>query len=288
MLLSKTAFVKWNSKNKKHYVDIGYTFTNFGDSFEVSVDDLTCGSTAIITIKCDYCGKEYTSEWQTYRRIKDKSYIQKDCCGDCCQNKAKETIKEKYGDSSNMFFSCNEKRVKTNIERYGSANVFGSDKIKEKITETNIERYGVPYAQQNDSVRIKTINTCKEKYGVDNYIELFRGKFIGENSPCWKGGIEYSNVDRATHEYALWRNAVFSRDAYTCQKCGAHNGNGREIILNAHHIMNWHDYYNFRYDVNNGITLCQACHNRFHSQYGKRHNTRSQIESFLLSDEKIC
>ena len=49
MLISKTAFVKWNSKNKKHYVDLGYTFTKMGDEFEVNVEDLTSGSYAMVT-----------------------------------------------------------------------------------------------------------------------------------------------------------------------------------------------------------------------------------------------
>ena len=34
-------------------------------------------------------------------------------------------------------------------------------------------------------------------------------------------------------------------------------------------------------DENNGITLCEKCHNNFHSIYGKRHNTLQQLNEFL-------
>lgn len=57
----------------------------------------------------------------------------------------------------------------------------------------------------------------------------------------------------------VWRNAVFARDKYTCQHCGAHGVN-----LNAHHIRPWYLYPNERFNENNGITLCKKCHARMH------------------------
>jgi len=100
---------------------------------------------------------------------------------------------------------------------------------------------------QNEAVRAKAIKTCQDRYGVDSYVELFAGRFIGENSPVWKGGVEYHRIERATHEYIEWRKAVFSRDGYTCQCCGVRNGYGKTVELNAHHILNWRDHPNNRY-----------------------------------------
>ena len=40
MLISKTAKVKWNGKNKQYYIDKGYTYTKCGDEFEVPIEDL--------------------------------------------------------------------------------------------------------------------------------------------------------------------------------------------------------------------------------------------------------
>lgn len=291
MLLSNTANVTWNSRNKKHYVSLGYEFTHMGDTLIVSTDDLTVGSQAEVLVECDYCGEEYYIPW--YQRIAKnrRTFITNDCCGnvECLERKAKESVNAKYGGHSEMYFSCNENRVATNIERYGAENPFGSDLIKDKIVETNLERYGVPYTQQSEVVRNKTVSTCRERYGVNNYVELFNGKHVKENSPNWKGGVEYSRVERATYEYVQWRKSVFIRDQYRCQCCGAKNGEtGHAVELNAHHIQNWRDYEELRYDTDNGICLCSDCHTNFHRKYGKRNNTMQQLEEFLCLDKKVC
>jgi len=81
-----------------------------------------------------------------------------------------------------------------------------------------------------------------EKYGVPNY--SYTTQFIelmsGENSPLWKG--DDLKIPRDRHrecaEYRYWRKSVFDRDRYTCQCCGARNGNGKYIELVGHHIEN--------------------------------------------------
>lgn len=281
MLVSDSATVIWNSRNKRHYTDAGYAFTKMGDPFEVSVTDLTKGSQAYVTIRCDYCGKEYKIQWYTYISIHRKSVINKDACRDCCEVKSSDSIAEIYGSHEEMFKKTNEKRVATNLARYGSENVFGSDEIKRRIIDTNISRYGVAYTQQAEDVRAKTEQTCLDRYGVKNYVELFKGMFIGDNSPVWKGGPPVTRVERATHDYIAWRTAVFSRDNYTCSACGARNRPGVTVELHAHHINNWADYPEERYDIENGITLCSDCHYCFHSRYGKRFTKREQLDEFL-------
>lgn len=290
MLLSEHAETAWNSKTKNYYVNRGYKFTKMGDPLVVSVDDLTKGSSARVKIRCDYCGREYDVAWYTYLALKKKT-LQTDCCGntECIERKAHAALIAKYGDAGAHNPVSTEKRNRTNLKRYGAENVFAADVIKDRIVKTNIRRYGVPYAQQNDNVRRKTINTCREKYGVNHYIELYKGKFIKENSPCWKGGVEHSRVERATNEYIQWRKSVFARDAYTCCKCGAKNGNDSGYVeLHAHHILNWRDHEGHRYNVDNGITFCSKCHMKFHSVFGKRNNTLEQVEEFLELDKKIC
>lgn len=287
MINNKHAIVKWNSRNKKYYTDKGYIFTHMGDEFEVSVDDLTKGSSAIVELICDYCGKEFTQAWQTRILISRRTRINKDCCRECCEIKSKEAVCQQYGSYVQMYESCNDKRKTTNTERYGCENVFSSEEIKSRIVNTNLKKYGVKCSQQDKAVRERTKQTCKEKYGVENYIEVFKGKFIKENSPCWKGGPEYSRVERATYEYNTWRTDVFKRDNYTCQKCKSRSKSGSNLIINAHHIKNWKDNPDSRYDPRNGITLCEDCHKSFHSIYGKSNNNEKQLEEFL-SDEKIC
>lgn len=290
MLLSKITTVIWNSRNKKHYVDLGYNFTKMGDKFDVDIKDLTDGSQSEIKIQCDYCGKIFYRKWYVHKKIKEKEIIDKDACCDCCEIKANNSINKKYGNHKELYLATNQKRIKTNLSTYGVKNVFESPEIKLKIVNTNFKKYGVKCCQQNQEIRNKTQETCIKKYGVKNYIEIFKGKYIKENSPCWKGGIQYSRVERATYEYTEWRNSIFKRDLYTCQKCHCKNGKGKYIQLNAHHKYNWNDFPEYRYDINNGITLCSKCHNLFHKIYGKHKNTPLQMDDFLKYDidKNIC
>lgn len=291
MIISDTATVIWNSRNKKHYVDRGYVFTKMQDAVEVKVEDLTIGSQALILIRCDYCGEIFSRPWYSHVNISRKTFDKTDCCGknECVQKKAAMCVKEKFGGYSEMNLASTEKRISTNFNRYGCTNQFGNETVKQKIIDTNLEKYGFPYTQQNHEVHSKTVATCRNRYGVDNYIELFKGKLVKENSPNWKGGVERSRAERATYEYRIWRNEVFSKDSYRCCKCGTKSGEiGRSVELNAHHIRNWRDNPDLRYDVANGITLCDVCHREFHSIYGKRNNTETQIKEFIFSDKKIC
>lgn len=61
-----------------------------------------------------------------------------------------------------------EKIAKTNLEKYGCANVFACQSIKEKIKSTLVEKYGVDNPQKNKKIREKSKATCVERYGVDN------------------------------------------------------------------------------------------------------------------------
>lgn len=82
--------------------------------------------------------------------------------------------------------------------------------------------------------------------------------------------------------YRLWREGVYRRDDWTCQKCKT-----RGKKLHSHHIQNFSQYSNLRFVVENGITLCENCHNHFHKKYGFTSNTKEQLEKFLIGDEKM-
>lgn len=85
----------------------------------------------------------------------------------------------------------------------------------------------------------------------------------GENHYNWRGGTaEKRTCDMVSREYKAWRKAVFDRDSYTCQMCGDNKGGN----LNAHHIKAYKDYPKLRYEVSNGMTLCEQCHIKIHQQ----------------------
>lgn len=71
----------------------------------------------------------------------------------------------------------------------------------------------------------------------------------------WKGGTSLKQRPVWTSEYQDWRSSVFERDNFTCVICEKKGG-----YLNADHIQSWAQYPELRYEVNNGRTLCVACH----------------------------
>jgi hypothetical protein len=110
--------------------------------------------------------------------------------------------------------STKEKRIKTNLEKYGVTNVAKSDLVKKKIEDTNLERYGhkssfqneevrkkwsdninskygVSHISQLDSVKDKRVNTNLEKYGVEHYTQTDEYKEKTINTNLEKYGVEY-------------------------------------------------------------------------------------------------
>lgn len=121
----------------------------------------------------------------------------------------------------------------------------------------------------------------KDKKGLQ--VAWNKGKkfpqFSGENCASWKGGITPRSLRiRNSIEYKLWRDAVFSRDGYTCQKTRK-----KGINLVVHHIQNFSQFPELRLAIDNGITLSIEAHKEFHKIYGKKNNTREQLNEFLMS-----
>ena len=99
----------------------------------------------------------------------------------------------------------------------------------------------------------------------------------GSKSHWWKGGITNKNeLARKRKEFKLWREAVFARDNWTCQKCEKRGGK-----LHPHHIKNFSDYPKLRFAIDNGITFCEKCHRLFHKRFSVYKNTDKQVKEFI-------
>jgi 5-methylcytosine-specific restriction endonuclease McrA len=84
----------------------------------------------------------------------------------------------------------------------------------------------------------------------------------GENSNFWRGGISKKNrLLRSSSRWKKWREAVFKRDNWTCQKCGKKN-----TYLHPHHIKQFAYFPKLRFVIKNGITLCLNCHKNEHKK----------------------
>lgn len=112
------------------------------------------------------------------------------------------------------------------------------------------------------------------------------GKYYsGKNSSNWNHKLtqEEREETRRYPDYYNWRNDVYSRDNYTCQKCGS----SKSGTLVAHHIYNYSEHKELRTKLSNGITLCVDCHREYHNIYGYKNNNETQLNYFLNNQKAI-
>lgn len=123
-----------------------------------------------------------------------------------------------------------------------------------KLMSENAKRRGVSHLMTIE-VRQKQSNSIK-----------------GSKHWNWQGGKTKEQIFlRNRKETIEWRKAVFERDNYICQICNIKSGKGVKVKLNADHIKSWAFYPELRWDLNNGRTLCVACHRRTNN-YGGRNS----------------
>jgi 5-methylcytosine-specific restriction endonuclease McrA len=152
-----------------------------------------------------------------------------------------------------------------------------SNEIKKKIKENNphywLGKKRKPFTEEHK----KKISDSRKKILTDDFRRKLSKRCSGKNGNNWKGGVSKENhLIRNGIEIHLWREAVFSRDNFTCQKTGIRGG-----VLRAHHIKNFAQYPELRFALDNGITLSKEAHNEFHRIYGRMNNTIEQLEEFL-------
>lgn len=114
------------------------------------------------------------------------------------------------------------------------------------------------------------------------------------NSKTLDKGVSVSHLVRLIRrmdEYELWKRAVFMRDRFTCQQCGARNG--RKRVIEADHIVSItllvrengvNTVESARsckalWDTNNGRTLCHTCHEQTES-YPTRFLRKSEVKQY--------
>lgn len=83
-------------------------------------------------------------------------------------------------------------------------------------------------------------------------------------------------------ELERWKAKVKVRDDFTCIRCNS------TTKICAHHIEPWKTNKDLRFDVENGATLCNSCHHKYHSLYHRienKNNFKVFLESFKFSQE---
>ena len=95
----------------------------------------------------------------------------------------------------------------------------------------------------------------------------------GENHWNWQNGkTELVMQIRNSPEYAEWRLKVYTRDNFTCKKCGCNKSGELEahhikflfVIIKEYQIKTLDDALKCKelWEVKNGLTLCKDCHHK--------------------------
>jgi len=153
-----------------------------------------------------------------------------------------------------------------------------ADERKEKSRQIALKY--LQSKESRDKVR-KTKQTveCSQKQSISKTgIKNGMYSMTGEKNPNWNPNLtEEERSKKRTGHNESWRTEVFTRDGFTCQSCGDSKGGN----LVAHHMDSYHWSKEYRYNTNNGMTLCDTCHKSFHKQHGYKYNTKKQMKEFL-------
>ncbi len=84
------------------------------------------------------------------------------------------------------------KKIKTNLEKWGVDNPSKSEKIKDKVKQTNLEKFGVEYPLQSEKIKEKVKTYFINKCGVDNPSKLKEVRDKATKTMIEKWGVEHA------------------------------------------------------------------------------------------------
>ena len=130
-------------------------------------------------------------------------------------------------------------------------------KIGLRLKGRKVWNKGIPWPAE---IKERISQTNKNK-GIEPKV-----KFIGLGNEHWNWKEDRTQLkrfndtakNRRSYAYTEWRKRVWLRDGFKC-KINNRDCGGR---IEAHHILNYTDFSELRYEINNGITLCRVHHPR--------------------------
>ena len=211
--------------------------------------------------KCDYCGKDIRVTKSKQKR-NEHNFCSKECFG---KWESENLIGDNASNYKNALINKRCPICNKEFSTYFNSQIYCSVECKSKTQtsrktlicsncEKEFERTAsqIFWANQRGYEHIFCSKKCQFEYHK------------GKNHPHWfKDRTQLKEPNKSlrwSKEMKDWRKAVYKRDNYTCQMCGNRSSKDNAVILNAHHIERFVDNENLRFDINNGITLCEDCH----------------------------
>ena len=222
-------------------------------------------------------GSKHTEE--TKRKMRASHKGNKGMLGKKHSKESKKKMSEAHKGNKSMLGKHHSEETKRKISEAHRGKKL-SEEHKKKINEWKKQGISAEIRRKmSEAVRGKNHWNYGKHRSIETRRKISKAKEgnVGEKAPNWKGGITPINAKiRGSIEYRLWREAVFARDNWTCQKTGE-----KGTYLQVHHIKPFAKFPELRTAIENGITLSRKAHKEFHGKYGRRNNTREQLEEFL-------
>ena len=269
-----------------------------------------------IKVKCDYCGKEYDTTNSLYKG-KEHHY-----CSEKCRNKGhsiNQTGKLKTSTISNCTY-CGETMIRKSGQL--NKNIFCCRKCynlwqSEKLSGENSPSYKGGLIELECNYCGKKIFKKKSQIANNNYCSVEcmgndrKNIYSGENNSNWNGGI--TNISEyLRHSIKDWKLDTLKFYNYKCDI----THNRKNLIV--HHLYNFNLILKELFEITNieikqtindytdeelnilkekclelhykyglGVVLSEDIHKKFHSIYGKVHNTKEQYYEFKNNNKII-
>lgn len=164
----------------------------------------------------------------------------------------------------------------------------GVDRCKSDCPIGNKPRADKGTRRKPDAWKLYSCDICGEEYERLECTAAKKHNFCSKD--CRRKGIKFWMNGELNHSYIenredlsdirqsiegkSWILKVFKRDDYRCTVCKEHGK------IQAHHLKSFTRFPEFRFDLNNGATMCEECHKEFHSLYGIRKFTSDDYYEF--------
>lgn len=147
-----------------------------------------------------------------------------------------------------------------------------------KCSKQMTEYYGsIKDTEEYERIKKERATKAKERWKDEEYREAHSGKNHYRYNPNLtdEEREEEASIRKNNPNFKKWSKEVKEQADYTCDCCGKRGGK-----LCSHHLNCWNTYKEQRYELENGVCLCESCHKEFHKWMGGT-NTECTKEDYI-------